>query len=100
MLKVPTKVVIEIEAGIGKGIIYAGDEVLVEVNGRPENATTTEFLNSQDAWKNRLRLKCEGVHDVEDFIEALVEMDDKSKLLFGDLATCLSEMHNLHNGDE
>lgn len=100
MLKVPTKVVIEIEAGSGKGTIYAGDDVLCEVNGKSERASIAERSLSQKAWKKELRLKCKGVHGVNSFIDALVEMDDNSKLLFGELAACLNEMNNLHNGGE
>lgn len=103
MPKVPTKVVIEIEAGKGSSKIYAGDELIFSQDSVPTLVTLADAIPDTNKGKlNKTFMeKCSGVNSeaLGKFLYWLQELDAESKISFGEIAHCLAEMHNLHNGD-
>ena len=101
MLKVPTKLTIEIEPGKGKAIICSGEDVLVVTDASLAGKTVEPW------WWIELREKCTGSQlldsgeneQFEEFVNCLRLMSNKSKDLFGELSHLLSEMQNLHSSE-
>lgn len=102
MIKIPTKVVIEIEAGKGRGVIYAGDEVLVSTDGSVNTVYPWTQKPVKQEWKDALRKQCDSIEsdDVNFLIEALTSMDKHAREAFAAISYALEDMHNIHNGDE